>query len=108
MNQIRQIQSTLQMLFTSLEPSRERAMVSRWREEITIYGARYENREKVLSAIKEGYDTLIEIVSETKIPRATCYKIIRRLLSENLITKTAVLNENKRLESRFELVSAEN
>jgi predicted transcriptional regulator len=80
-------------------------MVLRWKDEAELYDKRRQTRQKVLEAIGEGYDTLAEITSETRLPRATCYKILRRLTGENLISKTTIQNSNKRTEFRFELVS---
>jgi NAD(P)H-nitrite reductase large subunit len=93
------------MLLSSLPQSKERAMVLRWKDEAELCVAKTEKRQKVLEAIGEGYDTLTEIMSETKMTKASCYKILRRLLRENCITKTIVQNSNKRTEFRFELVS---
>lgn len=93
------------MLLLSLEPSRERAMVTRWKEEFERYGTRREQRLKILAAIGEGYDTLVEIQTETGIPRATCYKILRRLEADNSITKTRIYNSNNRSELRFEITA---
>lgn len=107
MEKVRQITSTLQMLITSLEPSRERSMVLRWKEEADLYAARRENRQKVLAAIEDGYDTLAEIIAETGIKKMTCYKVLRRLAAENSIQKTKVQNSNNRLELRFELTTKE-
>lgn len=95
------------MLLSSLTtPSRERAMVLRWKDEVTRYGTRREQRQKILDAIREGYDTLIEIQAETRIPRSTCYKILRRLEQENLITKTLTRLSRRRDEFRFEINTA--
>ena len=93
------------MLLTSLQPSRERAMVSRWKEEFERYGLRREQKQKILVAISEGYDTLVEIQNETGIPRTTCYKILRRLVQDNSITKPFVNNSNSRNELRFEVTT---
>lgn len=93
------------MLLSSLELSRERAMVTRWKDEFERYGTRREQRQKVLDAIHDGYDTMIEIQAETGIPRATCYKILRRLVEDNSITKTLTQNSNNRSEMRFEITT---
>jgi uncharacterized membrane protein len=88
---VKQVSQQLDMLLSSLAPSRERAMVLRWKEELELYGERRANRQKVLSAIAVHYDTLNEIASDTKIPRSTCYKILQRLLKEGTITRTKVI-----------------
>ena len=80
-------------------------MVSRWKDEFDRYRIRREQRQKVLSAIKNGYDSMIEIQTETGIPRATCYKILRRLEQDNSITKTLTNNSNNRSELRFEVTT---
>lgn len=103
MENIRLITSQLQMLLTSLGVSRERTMVSRWKEEIEQYGARRECRRKILTAIEEGYDTHAEIVAETGIARTTCYKVLRRLVNENSVTKISFRNAKNRQEVRYEI-----
>lgn len=105
MEKVRQITSTLNMLLSSLEPSRERAMVLRWKEEAESYSKRREQRLKVLKAIEDGYDTLTEIQAETSIPRSTCYKTLRRLLQDNSITKTWTKKPGSRDELRFEIIA---
>ena len=91
------------MLLSSLEPSRERAMVLRWKEEAERYGTRREQRLKVLAAIRDGYDTLAEIQVGTRIPRSTCYKILCRLLQDNSISKTLVKSSSGYPEHRYEI-----
>lgn len=95
MEQVKRIAGQLEMLLGTLAPSRERAMVVRWKEEIDLYGERRKNREAVLAAISEDYDTMSEIISQTKIPRSTCYKILKRLLREGGINKTKVIRSGK-------------
>ncbi len=101
MEQVRQISSLLDMLLNSLDASREKQMVLRWKEEIETFGVRRLNRQKILTAIKDGADTLEEITSETRIPRATAYKILKKLTAEGVISKTKVRSPNNRIEFRF-------
>ena len=103
MDKVRQVTSTLQMLLTSLEPSRERAMVLRWKEEAERYAERREQRLKILAAIGDGYDTYAEIIAETGIPRSTVMKVMNRLMRDNSVTKTLVNKPNKRSELQFEV-----
>lgn len=94
------------MILSSLPPSRERAMVVRWKEEIETYGTRRENRQKVLDSIKNGYDTLSEITAETGIPRSTVYKILKRLVRDSSVTRATVRKPKNRTEVRFEFVGS--
>ena len=62
-------------------------MVNRWAEESRHYAQKRENRLKVLTAIRDGYDTTAQIVQTTGIPLSTAYKILQRLEREEAILK---------------------
>lgn len=80
-------------------------MVSRWKEEADRYAARREQRIKILAAIKDGYNTYAEIIAETRIPRSTVMKAVKRLLRDNSIKKNLVQKPNKRSELHFEITT---
>jgi hypothetical protein len=89
-DKIKFVQQQLQLTFNNLPQSRERAMVSRWQEEAAFFAKQRETRLKILAAVRDGYDTITEISSETRIPRSTCYKLLRKLVSEDALLKTRV------------------
>ena len=87
MDKINLINRELQILLSVLPPSRERSMVNRWAIESRHYAQKRENRLKVLTAIRDGYDTTLQIVKKTRIPLSTAYKILQRLEREESILK---------------------
>ncbi len=91
------------MILSSLPQSREKAMVNRWREEAAFFAKQRETRLKVLAAVRDGYDTLAEVTAQTRIPRSTCYKLLRRLVIEEALIKTRVICAGNYFEFRFEL-----
>lgn len=95
------------MIAASIVDMSELSMIARWRKEYEHYRgkakARTERREAIVKAVRDGYDVLSEIVSETGIPPATARRDIIELVGKNKLQSAKTKNVNKRIELRFEL-----
>ena len=93
----------LTLIANSVNDTGEIAMLARWRREYDSFNARRARRQTILVAVRDGYDTLAEIVAHTGIPTATARRIVLELMAKKRIVCLKTKNANNRIELRYEI-----
>lgn len=96
----------LQLLLNSASSSAEKIMIRRWSKEHSKLISEKLRRQKVLVAVREGYDTREEISASTGIHISTVRRILLDLERLKLI-ETKLVKTSRRPERRFHFVENE-
>ena len=87
-NELAVMDSGLLMLSNTLENSQLSGMLARWKSEFDSFKSDIERDLKILHAIRNGYDTIPEILSVTGFSRGVCDRRIRVLIRKKKIKRT--------------------
>lgn len=97
----------LRLIVTSTESPAERSMFSRWQAEYENMTSKTVRRQKILDAVRDGYDSFAEISNATGIPEPTVRKLIPRLVSSGSLISRKIKPPKQKPEYRFELAEAD-
>ena len=93
-NELAVIDTGLHLILNSVETPHQKGMIKRWIDEVKKQSSRLERDRKILEAVRDGYDTIKEIVHQTGMPQSTVYERIQILLKKNKLKRSKTVNYN--------------